>query len=47
MKQSAGFGAIALVSIMLIAEILSAGAYVVSTAKADPKDPCYGYAICR
>lgn len=47
MRTTAGFGAAALVFIVLFLEAVGAGAYLVSRAHADPGDFCYGYAICR
>lgn len=47
MRQKAGYGVFGIVFIMLALELLGAGAYLVSSAHADPSDFCFGYAICR
>lgn len=47
MKQTAGYGVFAIVFIMLALELFGAGAYLVTSAHADPSDFCFGYAICR
>jgi hypothetical protein len=47
MRQTAGLGAILAVFIILALELAGAGAYVVTSAHADPSDFCFGYAICK
>ncbi|WBJ99714.1 hypothetical protein [Methylocystis parvus] len=47
MKSTAGVGAVAAVFVILALELAGAGAYVVTSAHADPSDYCFGYAICN
>lgn len=47
MKQTASIGAIIVVFAILALELAGAGAYVVTSAHADPGDVCFGYAICK
>jgi len=49
MRQQGSFGtfALGLFIIVIALELFGARAYVVSSAHADPRDPCFGYAICR
>jgi hypothetical protein len=47
MKQTASIGAIFAVALILVLELAGAGAYVVTSAHADPNDACFGYAICK
>lgn len=47
MRPTASIGVIALVAAVLLLEFVGAGAYLVTSAHADPADFCYGYAICR
>jgi hypothetical protein len=46
MRPTAGFGVLAVVICILLFEFASAGAYLVASARANPADFCYGYAIC-
>jgi hypothetical protein len=47
MRPTAGYGALTLMLLVLALELLGAGAYVVSGARATPNDSCFGYAVCR
>ncbi|WP_330083230.1 hypothetical protein [Methylocystis iwaonis] len=47
MRQTAGLGALLVVVLVLALELAGAGAYVVTSAHADPSDFCFGYALCR
>lgn len=47
MRPTASLGVMALVFAALLLECLGAGAYFVSSARADSSDFCFGYAICQ
>ena len=47
MRSTPSVGAVAVLVIVLVLEVVGAGAYVVASAHADPADFCHGYAICR
>ncbi len=47
MRPTASLGILAVLALILVLEFASAGAYLVSTARADPSDLCHGYAICQ
>jgi len=47
MKPAADLGVFLVVFMVLALGLAGAGAYVVTSAHADPSDFCYGYAICN
>lgn len=47
MRPTTSMGCLVLVVCVLLLEFAGAGAYLASSAKANPADPCYGYAICQ
>jgi hypothetical protein len=47
MRPTTSRGCLILVVCVLLLEFAGAGAYLISSAKAKPSDPCYGYAICQ
>lgn len=47
MRPTKSIGVMALVVFVLFLECVGAGAYLASSAHADPSDACYGYAICN
>lgn len=47
MRSTTSMGWLGLVVCVLLLEFAGAGAYVASSAKANPSDACYGYAICQ
>jgi hypothetical protein len=47
MRSTTSMGWLAVVVCVLLLEFAGAGAYLASSAKANPSDACYGYAICQ
>jgi hypothetical protein len=47
MRPATGVGVLALIVVVLLLEFAGAGAYLATSAHADPSDVCYGYAICN
>jgi hypothetical protein len=47
MRPTKSMGGLVLVFCVLFLEFAGAGVYLASSAKANPSDVCYGYAICQ
>jgi hypothetical protein len=47
MRPTKSMGGLVLVVCVLFLEFAGAGVYLASSAKANPSDVCYGYAICQ
>lgn len=47
MRMPENTGIFALLAFILILELAGAGAYLITSAHANPTDFCFGYAICQ
>ena len=47
MRVPENMGIFAMLAIILSLEFVGAGAYLVTSAHANPTDFCFGYAICQ